>query len=98
MINLEHTLWEARMQQAAIAFSDDLLLSLNMSVSEIVSSMRKEYATKMYREGKLTLGQAAEFCGVCLYDFTAFLAVQDIPVINYDPDDLDRELLSIGVR
>ncbi|MDR1105815.1 MAG: UPF0175 family protein [Treponema sp.] len=85
------------MQQAAITFSDDLLLSLNMSVNEIVSSMRKEYAAKMYQEGKLTLGQAAEFCGMCLYDFTALLAVQDIPVINYDPEDLDRELLSIGV-
>jgi predicted HTH domain antitoxin len=85
------------MQQTAISFSDDLLLSLNMSVGEIVSSMRKEYATKMYRDGKLTLGQGAEFCGMCLYDFTAVLAVQDLPVINYDPEDLDRELKSIGV-
>jgi predicted HTH domain antitoxin len=59
--------------------------------------MSTEYAMKMYQEGKLTLGQAAEFCGVCLYDFTAFLAVQDIPVINYDPEDLDRELKSIGI-
>jgi predicted HTH domain antitoxin len=85
------------MRQAAITFSDDLLLALNMPVHEIVSSMRKEYAMKMYREGKLTLGQAAEFCGVCLYDFTALLALQNIPVINYDPEDLDRELESIGV-
>jgi predicted HTH domain antitoxin len=97
MINLDYILQEVLMQQAAITFSDDLLLSLNMSVNEIVSSMRKEYAAKMYQEGKLTLGQAAEFCGVCLYDFTALLAVQDIPVINYDPEDLDRELESIGV-
>ncbi|GHU70225.1 hypothetical protein FACS189450_04330 [Spirochaetia bacterium] len=34
---------------------------------------------------------------MCLYDFTALLAVQDIPVINYDPEDLDRELKNIGV-
>ncbi|AEF82178.1 UPF0175 family protein [Leadbettera azotonutricia] len=86
------------MQQAAISFSDDLLLSLNMSVGELVSSMRKEYATKMYQQGKLTLGQGAEFCGICLYDFTALLAVQDIPVINYEIEDLDRELASIGVE
>jgi predicted HTH domain antitoxin len=97
MINLNYILQEVPMRQAAITFSDDLLLSLNMSVNELVSSMRKEYAIKMYREGKLTLGQAAEFCGVCLYDFTALLAIQDIPVINYDPEDLDRELLNIGV-
>ncbi|WP_041611095.1 UPF0175 family protein [Treponema primitia] len=80
------------MPQAAILFSDDLWLSLNMSMDEVVSSMRKEYATKMYQQGKLTLGQGAEFCGICLYDFTALLAVQNIPVINYDPEDLDREL------
>jgi predicted HTH domain antitoxin len=86
------------MQETAISFSDDLLLSLNMSVSEIVSSMRKDYAVKLYKEGKLTLGQASEFCGVGLYDFTALLAAQNIPVINYDPEDLDRELLNIGIR
>ena len=85
------------MQQAAISFSDDLLLSLNMSVGEIIASMRKEYATKMYQDAKLTLGQAAEFCGMCLYDFTALMAIQDIPVINYESDDLDRELKSIGI-
>ncbi|WP_010252914.1 UPF0175 family protein [Treponema primitia] len=85
------------MQQAVISFSDDLLLSLNMSVGELVSSMRKEYATKMYQQGKLTLGQGAEFCEICLYDFTALLAVQYIPVINYEIEDLDRELESIGV-
>jgi predicted HTH domain antitoxin len=34
---------------------------------------------------------------MCLYDFTALLAIQGIPVINYDPEDLDRELKNIGV-
>jgi predicted HTH domain antitoxin len=52
------------MQKIAISFSENVLLSLNMTADEIVLSMRKEYAMKMYQTGKLTLGQCAELCGI----------------------------------
>jgi predicted HTH domain antitoxin len=85
------------MQKIAISFSENVLLSLNMTVDEIVLSMRKEYAMKMYQIGKLTLGQCAELCGIGLYDFTVLLAGADIPVINYSTEELDRELESLGL-
>jgi predicted HTH domain antitoxin len=83
---------EEKMQQTAIAFSNNVLQSLNMTMEEIVSSMRKEYAKKMYQAGKLTLGQCAEFCSMDKYDFISLLADADIPVINYSVEDLKREL------
>jgi addiction module RelB/DinJ family antitoxin len=58
----------------------------------------KEYAVKMYAEGKLSLSQASRLCGIDLYDFTALLAASSIPVINYSTDDFEKELDSIGVR
>ena len=85
------------MQQAAISFSNNVLLSLNMTVEEIVSSMRKEYAKKMYQTGKLTLGQCAEFCTMDKYDFISLLADADIPVISYSAEDLKRELQANGI-
>jgi predicted HTH domain antitoxin len=83
--------------QTSIAIPDNLLLSLNMTADETVSSMRKEYAIKMYQNGKLTLGQAAEFCATDKYEFTFLLSSASVPVINYDVDDFKNELKNIGV-
>lgn len=85
------------MQQTQLTFSDSVLLSLNMTVDEIVTSMRKEYALKMYQQGKLTLGQCADFCAMDKYDFISLLASNDIPVINYSAEDLKHELKANGV-
>ncbi|GMO70568.1 MAG: hypothetical protein Ta2A_19180 [Treponemataceae bacterium] len=83
--------------RGAISFSDNVLFSLNMTMEEIISSMQKEYAKKMYHDGKLTLGQCAEFCNMDKYDFISFLADADIPVINYSVEDLERELVANGI-
>jgi predicted HTH domain antitoxin len=66
-------------------------------MEEIVLSMRKEYAKKMFQVGKLTLGQCAEFCSMDKYDFISLLADADIPVINYSVEDLKRELVANGI-
>ncbi|GHU99372.1 hypothetical protein FACS189483_08550 [Spirochaetia bacterium] len=85
------------MQKTAISFSENVLLSLNMTMEEIISSMRKEYAKKMYQDGKLTLGQCADFCNMDKWDFISLLADADIPVINYSVEDLNRELEVNGI-
>jgi predicted HTH domain antitoxin len=58
----------------------------------------KEYAMKLYADGKLSLAQASRLCGLDLYDFTALLSASSIPVINYSVDDFEKELDAIGVR
>jgi predicted HTH domain antitoxin len=45
-----------------------------------------------WRRGKLTLVQTAELCGLGLYDFMAILSQAGIPVIDYDPQELEKEL------
>jgi predicted HTH domain antitoxin len=85
------------MQQTAISIPDNILLALNMQIDEVVLSMRKEYAAKLYQDSKLTLGQAAELCGMDKYDFTAVLSYLSIPVINYEVSGFDKELETIGV-
>jgi predicted HTH domain antitoxin len=85
------------MQKTAISFSENVLFSLNMTMEEIISSMRKEYAKKMYQDGKLTLGQCVEFCAMDKYDFISPLADADIPVINYSVAELKHELEANGI-
>jgi predicted HTH domain antitoxin len=53
-----------------------------MDADELMSSMRKDYGLKLFQEGKLTLSQSAEFCGMNMYDFMSLLSLSGIPVIG----------------
>jgi predicted HTH domain antitoxin len=80
------------MQQVSIAVSDDVIISTNCTIDEIARGMRQEYAAKLFKDGKLTLVQAADFCGMNMYDFASLLSQADIPVIDYEPEELEQEL------
>ncbi|MDR3328851.1 MAG: UPF0175 family protein [Prevotellaceae bacterium] len=80
------------MQHLTIPLSDNLLISLNMNSDEVALSMRREYAMKQYREGRLTLSQSAELCGMNIYDFMSLLSQNSIAVIDYSPEELRREV------
>jgi predicted HTH domain antitoxin len=43
-------------------------------------------------DGKMTIGQWAEFCRVSFRDFMDILADAGIPVADYSPDELDGEV------
>jgi len=64
---------------------------MNMDAHELMWEMRKEYGLKMYQTGKLTLNQAAEFCGASMYQFISMLTLAGIPVISYSADELENE-------
>jgi predicted HTH domain antitoxin len=80
------------MSQVTIPVSDNILTSLNMDAEEIALSMRKEFALKSFRDGKLTLVQAADFCGMNIYDFISAASQAGIPIIDYSIEEVDREL------
>jgi predicted HTH domain antitoxin len=63
-----------------------------MEAEEIALSMRKGFALKSFRDGKLTLVQAADFCGMNIYDFISAASQADIPIIDYGIEEVDREL------
>jgi predicted HTH domain antitoxin len=70
----------------------------NAAIQIRAETEAKGVATRMYEEGKLSLGQASRLCGMNLYDFTALLSASSIPVINYNVNDFEKELDAIGVR
>ena len=80
------------MTQVTIPVSDTILTSLNMDAEEIVLSMQKEFALKSFQNGKLTLVQAANFCGMNIYDFISTVSQANIPIIDYSIEEVDREL------
>ncbi len=49
-------------------------------------------ASKLYEEGKLSLGQAAELVGLSKRTFTELLGKYNVSVFNYPPSDLSRDV------
>jgi predicted HTH domain antitoxin len=75
-----------------IPVADEILTAANMDKEEMAAAMRLEYAMKMFRQAALTLVQSAELCGLNIYDFMSALSQAGIPVIDYDPEELEKEL------
>lgn len=80
------------MTQLTISVADSILTSLNMKADELALSMRKEFALKLFGDGKLTSVQAANFCGMNIYDFISTASQADIPIIDYSIEEVDQEL------
>lgn len=47
---------------------------------------------KLYETGRLSLGQAAKLSGYSKATFMELLGKHNIPVFNYPPEDLEREM------
>lgn len=73
---------------------EKVLYSLNMTGEEVSRDMRQLYAARLYQQGRLSLGQAAEFCGMNKFDFPQVLSSFNIPVVDYDPAELEDEVAS----
>jgi len=61
--------------------------SLNINESEIAMSL----AAKLYEEGKLSLGQAAEVAGLTKRTFIELLGKTGVSVFNYPASDLTTD-------
>lgn len=53
-------------------------------------------AAKLYESGKLSLGQAAEMCGMKKWDFPEVLASFDVPYFQYTLEDIVADVERIS--
>ena len=53
-------------------------------------------AIKLFQDGTISLGRAAKLAGLDHETFLNHLSSLGIPVVDYAPDELDRELEAIG--
>jgi predicted HTH domain antitoxin len=58
--------------------------------------MLQGFALKSFQNGKLTLVQAATFCGMNIYDFISTASQAGIPIIDYSIEEVDRELAMLN--
>ncbi len=72
---------------------------LKISIPEYIDIDKYEasllLAIELYREGRLTIKQAAELAGLCIEDFMRELSRRRISIINWDTIELKEELKKI---
>ncbi len=49
-------------------------------------------ATRLYEQGKLSLGQAAELAGLTKRTFAELLGIYNVSIFNYPASDLARDV------
>lgn len=49
-------------------------------------------ASRLYEQGKLSLGQAAELTGLSKRTFAELLGAYDVSIFNYPASDLSRDV------
>lgn len=62
--------------------------NLDLDDREVVMTL----AAKLYENGKLTLGQAAELVGLSKRTFAELLGKYSVSIFNYPPADLSRDI------
>ncbi len=53
-------------------------------------------AAKLYEQGKLSLGQAAEVAGYSKRTFMELLSRYNVPVFDYDPSEIANDIKNAG--
>jgi predicted HTH domain antitoxin len=80
--------------QAVIDIPEDLYWSLSsfgVNKEIIVKESRKLLALKYFQEKLISVGKASELSGMSRWDFIEYLSDNNIPVIDYDDDEISRE-------
>ncbi len=67
------------------------LSSHGFSKEVISRESKKLLALKCYKDKILSLGKSAELSGLSMWEFIDFLGENNIPVIDYSEEQLDRE-------
>lgn len=81
------------MHNLSIPYADDLLVTSGKSPPELEAELRFLLATKLFEMRRLSLGKAAEFCGMAKLSFMFELGRLKVPVINLSDDQIADELL-----
>ena len=80
------------MKVLSITYPDDLLIATGKSKEALEHELRFLLAVKMYELRRLSIGKAAELCGMKKVHFMNELSRMGVPVINLDDDQILEEL------
>ena len=80
------------MEGISVEVPRDLVRILKVRDKEVPKVVRLYLAIELYREGKVSLGKAAEIAGVSKWEMMEILASRNIP-IQYDVEEFRTQTL-----
>jgi predicted HTH domain antitoxin len=81
--------------------SKDFLYAFDLTANKISRELKLLSAIELFREHKISMGKAAEFADMDKYIFQKELSAREIPIIDYDIEDVKAEadlLKKLGER
>ncbi len=84
--------------KAVIDLPEDLYQTLSshgFSKEVISKESKKLLALKCFSDKILSFGKSAELSGLSIWDFIEFLSENNVPVIDYSEEQLNREFKSV---
>jgi len=82
------------MEEISVKVPKDLVRILKVRDEDVPKLVRLYLAIELYREGKVSLGKAAEIAGVSKWEMMEILASKNIP-IQYSVDDLEKDIKTL---
>lgn len=79
-------------QLITIDIPSDLLLALNETETEFKQGIKISLAIRLYRLQKLTIGKAAQLCGLSKFQFETVLSENDVPISNLSITDVLKDI------
>ncbi len=82
------------MQTITLKLSDELISLAGLQKEELSKEALKLIVLELFREEVISLGKAAELCGISIAEFMEFAASRQVP-LHYGEEELvkDREQL-----
>jgi len=65
--------------------------------NELKNSVRKWSVLELVKNGKISSGKAAEILGMTKWDFMELMSEYDIPMVNFPPEELEKQAKERGL-
>jgi len=79
------------MGHLAIEIPDDVVLATGQSPEEFAREAKLLLALKLFEQGRLSSGKAAQLCGLGRVDFVLAAGRLGVPVADLDDEEMKRE-------
>jgi predicted HTH domain antitoxin len=86
------------MKALEIPYPDDLPAQLGKTSEEFEQELRFLVVAKLYELGRISSGRAAELAGMERIEFLRSLGQYRISILNYCPEELEREIEDAKAR
>ena len=76
---------------STITLPPELVAAAQFDPNNLSSEVARLLALELYRERRVSLGRAAELCGMPLADFMSFAVGRGVPVSSYSVEDFEAD-------